>query len=55
MSESVGLENISEPVDIVFTTNYNAEGLKTDVPVIKVSPVMTTKKNIRLHVKCIFN
>ncbi|EMY9858950.1 transcription antiterminator [Clostridioides difficile] len=48
MSESVGLENISEPVDIVFTTNYNVEGLKTDVPVIKVSPVMTTKEKYKI-------
>lgn len=48
MSESVGLENISEPVDIVFTTNYNTESLKTDVPVIKVSPVMTTKEKYKI-------
>lgn len=48
MSESVGLENISEPVDIVFTTNYNTESLKIDVPVIKVSPVMTTKEKYKI-------
>ncbi|MCC0706799.1 PTS sugar transporter subunit IIA [Clostridioides sp. ES-S-0190-01] len=42
------LGNISESVDIVFTTNYKAEGLKTDVPVIKVSPVMTPKEKYKV-------
>ncbi|MCC0658114.1 transcription antiterminator [Clostridioides sp. ES-S-0005-03] len=46
--ESSELENISESVDIVFTTNYKAEGLKTDVPVIKVSPVMTPKEKYKV-------
>ncbi|MCC0670913.1 transcription antiterminator [Clostridioides sp. ES-S-0145-01] len=42
------LGNISESVDIVFTTNYKVEGLKTDVPVIKVSPVMTPKEKYKV-------
>ncbi|MCC0641325.1 MULTISPECIES: BglG family transcription antiterminator [unclassified Clostridioides] len=46
--ESSELGNISESVDIVFTTNYKAEGLKTDVPVIKVSPVMTPKEKYKV-------
>ncbi|MCC0661930.1 transcription antiterminator [Clostridioides sp. ZZV14-6154] len=46
--ESSELGNISESVDIVFTTNYKAEGLKTDVPVIKVNPVMTPKEKYKV-------
>ncbi|UWD49222.1 BglG family transcription antiterminator [Clostridioides difficile] len=46
--ESSELKNISQPVDIVFTTNYKAEGLKIDVPVIKVSPVMTPKEKYKV-------
>ncbi|MBK1809722.1 transcription antiterminator [Clostridium sp. YIM B02505] len=46
--ESSKLKDFVEPVDIVFTTNYKAEGLEIDVPVIKVSPVMTQKEKYKL-------
>lgn len=46
--ESSKLANFSEPVDIVFTTNYKVEGLKIDVPVIRVSPVMTAKEKYKI-------
>lgn len=46
--ESSKLENFVEPVDIVFTTNYKAEGLEIDAPVIKVSPVMTQKEKYKI-------
>ncbi|GFZ32430.1 transcription antitermination protein BlgG [Clostridium zeae] len=46
--ESSKLKEFGEPVDIVFTTNYKAEGLEIDVPVIKVSPVMTQKEKYKL-------
>lgn len=46
--ESSKLENFVGPVDIVFTTNYKAEGLEIDAPVIKVSPVMTQKEKYKI-------
>ncbi|WP_055667232.1 BglG family transcription antiterminator [Desnuesiella massiliensis] len=46
--ESSKLKDFVGPVDIVFTTNYKAEGLEIDVPVIKVSPVMTQKEKYRI-------
>lgn len=46
--ESSKLKDFVEPVDIVFTTNYKAEGLEIDVPVIKVSPVMTQKEKYKI-------
>lgn len=46
--ESSKLKNFIGPVDIVFTTNYKAEGLEIDVPVIKVSPVMTQKEKYKI-------
>lgn len=42
------LKDFDEPVDIIFTTNYKAEGLETNVPVIKVSPVMTQKEKYKV-------
>lgn len=48
MLELVGLENISEFVDIVFIINYNVEGLKIDVLVIKVSFVMIIKEKYKI-------
>lgn len=38
------LKSISEPVDIVFTSNYSAELMEIEQPLIKVSPVMTLKE-----------
>jgi mannitol/fructose-specific phosphotransferase system IIA component (Ntr-type) len=38
------LKNISEPVDIVFASNYSAELMEIEQPLIKVSPVMTLKE-----------
>jgi transcriptional antiterminator/mannitol/fructose-specific phosphotransferase system IIA component (Ntr-type) len=38
------LKNISEAVDIVFTSNYSAELMEIEQPLIKVSPVMTLKE-----------
>lgn len=46
--ESSKLKDFVGPVDIIFTTNYKAEGLEIDVPVIKVSPVMTQKEKYRI-------
>ncbi|WP_032122519.1 BglG family transcription antiterminator [Clostridium amazonitimonense] len=46
--ESSKLKDFVGSVDIVFTTNYKAEGLEIDVPVIKVSPVMTQKEKYRI-------
>lgn len=46
--ESSKLKDFATPVDIVFTTNYKAEGLEIDVPVIKVSPVMTQKEKYKI-------
>ncbi|WP_238915669.1 BglG family transcription antiterminator [Clostridium sp. YIM B02555] len=46
--ESSKLKDFDEHVDIVFTTNYKAEGLEIDVPVIKVSPVMTQKEKYKI-------
>lgn len=46
--ESSKLENFVGSVDIVFTTNYKAEGLEIDAPVIKVSPVMTQKEKYKI-------
>lgn len=46
--ESSKLKDFVTPVDIVFTTNYKTEGLEIDVPVIKVSPVMTQKEKYKI-------
>lgn len=42
------LDNIHEPVDIIFTSSYNAEILELDVPLIKVSPVMNLKERCQI-------
>lgn len=42
------LENFADSVDVVFTTNYKAESLKIDVPIVKVSPVMTPKEKYKI-------
>lgn len=46
--ESSKLKDFATPVDIVFTTNYKSEGLEINVPVIKVSPVMTQKEKYKI-------
>lgn len=46
--ESSALESVADSVDIIFTTNYKAEGLKIDVPILKVSPVMTAKEKYKI-------
>lgn len=46
--ESSKLEDFVDSVDIIFTTNYKVEGLKIDVPIIKVSPVMTAKEKYKI-------
>jgi len=42
------LKDISEPVDIVFTSNYSAEVMEIEQPLIKVSPVMTLKEKYQV-------
>ncbi len=46
--ESYALEDFVDSVDIIFTTNYKVEGLKVNVPIIKVSPVMTAKEKYKI-------
>ncbi len=46
--ESSKQKDFVGPVDIVFTTNYKAEDLEINVPVIKVSPVMTQKEKYKI-------
>ncbi|MFL0267670.1 BglG family transcription antiterminator [Candidatus Clostridium radicumherbarum] len=38
------LKDISETVDIIFTSNFSAELMEIEKPLIKVSPVMTLKE-----------
>ncbi|GFP75631.1 BglG family transcription antiterminator [Clostridium fungisolvens] len=38
------LNDICEPIDIIFTSNYSAELMEIENPLIKVSPVMTLKE-----------
>lgn len=38
------LKTFNEPVDIVFTSNYTAQLMEIEQPIIKVSPVMTLKE-----------
>ena len=42
------LESFADSVDIIFTTNYKVDGLKINVPIIKVSPVMTAKEKYKI-------
>ncbi|MGG7142098.1 BglG family transcription antiterminator [Clostridium nigeriense] len=42
------VKKLNKDIDIIFTTNYNSEGLDIDVPVIKVSPVMTAKEKYNI-------
>lgn len=42
------LKNISEHVDIIFTSNYNVELMEVEQPLIKVSPVMTLKEKYQV-------
>lgn len=38
------LKDISETVDIIFTSNFSSELIEIEKPLIKVSPVMTSKE-----------
>lgn len=42
------VKKINKDIDIIFTTNYSSDILETDVPVIKVSPVMTAKEKYNI-------
>lgn len=42
------VKKLNKDIDIIFTTNYNSESLEIDVPVIKVSPVMTAKEKYNI-------
>lgn len=46
--ESSKIKSVVEPIDIVFTTNYNPAVLEINAPIIKVSPVMTQKEKYKL-------
>lgn len=46
--ELSNIKNITEPVDIVFTSNYNAALMEIEQPLIKVSPVMTLKEKAQV-------
>lgn len=39
---------VKEQYDIVFTTNYFADSIQTEVPIVKVSPVMTTREKYQV-------
>lgn len=42
------LKDMIDSIDIVFTTNYSAEIIGIDIPLIKVSPVMTPSEKYQL-------
>jgi len=42
------LKGMTDSIDIIFTTNYSAEIIDIDIPLIKVSPVMTPKEKYQL-------
>jgi len=46
--ESYSLEKFIDSVDIIFTTNDKVEKFNIDVPIIKVSPVMTTAEKYKV-------
>ncbi len=46
--ESSEVKSFTDSVDIVFTTSYKAESLELNVPVIKVSPIMTQKEKYKV-------
>ncbi|WP_018752925.1 BglG family transcription antiterminator [Paenibacillus sanguinis] len=46
--ESSELKHFTDAIDIVFTTNYKAVNLELDVPMVKVSPVMTSKEKYKI-------
>lgn len=46
--EMSSLKNFADSVDIIFTTNYKVEGIRPEIPVIKVSPVMTAQEKYKV-------
>lgn len=46
--ESARLDEFSEHVEIIFTTSYVSYMIKTDVPVIRVSPIMSISERYRV-------
>jgi transcriptional antiterminator/mannitol/fructose-specific phosphotransferase system IIA component (Ntr-type) len=46
--ESVRLDEFPEHVDIIFATNYVSHMIKTDVPVIRVAPIMSISERYRV-------
>lgn len=46
--ESSEVKTFTDSVDIVFTTSYKAESLELNVPVIKVSPIMTQQEKYKV-------
>lgn len=46
--ESVRLEEFQEHVDIIFATSYVSHMIKADVPIIRVSPIMSISERYRV-------
>ncbi len=46
--ESSKIKDVTEHIDIVFTTNYKTDSVEINAPVIKVSPVMTQKEKYKI-------
>lgn len=46
--DSNKLKELKEPVDIIFTTNYDMGDVDGEVPLVKVSPVMTSKEKYQV-------
>ncbi|MNJ46655.1 Ascorbate-specific phosphotransferase enzyme IIA component [compost metagenome] len=42
------LKQFTDSVDVVFTTNFKAESLDINIPMVKVSPVMTPKEKYKI-------
>lgn len=42
------LKQFKDSVDVVFATNFKAESLEIDIPMVKVSPVMTPKEKYKI-------
>lgn len=47
--EASRLNSFKQPVQIIFTTKYHLEDIDSEVPLIKVSPVMTAKEKYRVR------
>ncbi|MFV0380831.1 MAG: BglG family transcription antiterminator [Breznakia sp.] len=55
--EAFNIHKVEESFDIIFTTNYFIDAIESDLPIVKVSPVMTTleRYNVVRKVHAIFN